>query len=327
MTPTLEHRPSGLSAAMIATLALGLCTLDVSEAQTASVADRLVSSWILTAVDKRASSDAPVRARAPHGLLVLDRAGNVFEFFSAMPALQPGAAPPAAPVATFEEHGGFWGRYSVDAAARRIDFAAEAGVSPSVQGRRFSRSFDLDGDRLVVTSGREPQAQGDTRWTWQRFPTVENLSPAYREVVGFWRNVGERQVDVATGAIQRESERGPSVIVYTPAGFVGVHFPPRLREPFAGDAPTADEAQAALRGYIGYWGSLGFYRGEVSHNILGGVAPTSGAILRRYAEVSGDKLVVRLQGGAARSADDAAPRTATEVLLERLSGADDMLPR
>jgi hypothetical protein len=314
------------TALLIAALALGCCPLGELEAQPASVADRLVSSWILVAVDKQARSDAPVRARAPHGLLVLDRAGNVFEFFGATLARPQGAAAPSGPLLTFEEYGGFWGRYTVDAAAGRINFAAEAGVSPSVQGLKFSRSFELDGDRLVVTSTREPQAQNDTRWTWQRFPTVENLSPAYREVVGFWRNVGERQIDAATGAIQRESQRGPSVIVYTPGGFVGVHFPPRVREPFAGDTPTADEAQAALRGYIGYFGSLGVYPGEVSHNVLAGVAPTGGAILRRYAEVNGDKLVVRIQGGLARASPDAAPRTSTEVLLERLSGADDMLP-
>jgi hypothetical protein len=308
-------------------LALASLVLGSSEAQPASVADRLVSSWILVAVDKQAGSDAPVRARAPHGLLVLDRAGNAFEFFSATPVPPQGGAVSTGPLQVFEEHGGFWGRYTVDESARRIDFAAEAGVSPSVQGLTFSRTFELDGDRLVVTSAREPQAQNDTRWTWQRFPTVENLSPAYREVAGFWRNVGERQVDMTTGAIQRESERGPSVIVYTPAGFVGVHFPPRVRAAFAGSTPTVEEAQAALRGYIGYWGSLGFYPGEVSHNVLSGVAPSSGAILRRYAEVDGDKLVVRIQGGAARAADDTAPRLATEVLLERLSGADDMLPR
>jgi len=170
-------------------------------------------------------------------------------------------------------------------------------------------------------------AQADTRWTWQRFPTVENLSPAYREVVGFWRNMGERQVNTATGAIERESQRGPSVIVYTPAGFVGVHFPPRVREPFAGEAVTADQAQAALRGYIGYFGSLGVYPGEVSHDILAGVSPTSGAILRRYAKITGDELVVRLQSGAARTSEDDQPRVATEVVLKRLSGAKDMLPR
>ena len=310
---------------VIAATVLAFFSFGEIEAQP-SVADRLVSSWILVAVDKQAGSDAPARARAPHGLLVLDRAGNVFEFFDATPVRPQGAATPTGPLLTFEEYGGFWGRYTVDASARRIDFAAEAGVSPSVQGLEFSRSFELDGDRLVVTSTREPQAQNDTRWTWQRFPTVENLSPAYREVVGFSRNVGERQIDAATGAIQRESQRGPSVIVYTPAGFVGVHFPPRVREPFAADTPTADEAQAALRGYIGYFGGLGVYPGEVSHNILAGVAPTSGAILRRYAEVTGDKLVVRLQGGLARASSDGAPRTSTEVFLERLSDADDMLP-
>ena len=313
-------------AAMIAALALGFFMLGEIEAQPANVADRLVSSWILVAVDKQAGSDAPVRARAPRGLLVLDGAGNVFEFFGATPVRPQGAAAPTGALLTFEEFGGFWGRYTVDESAGRISFAAEAGVSPSVQGLEFSRSFELDGDRLVVTSTREPQAQHETRWTWQRFPTVENLSPAYREVVGFWRNVGERQVDAATGAIQRESQRGPSVIVYTPAGFVGVHFPPRAREPFAGDTPTADEAQAALRGYIGYFGGLGVYPGEVSHNVLAGVAVTGGAILRRYAEVTGDKLVVRIQGGAARTSDDDTPRLATEVLLERLSDADEMLP-
>jgi hypothetical protein len=323
----LKARSASGPVAIIAALLLGFSIAGEAEAQARSAADRLVSSWILVAVDKQASSDAPVRARAPHGLLVLDRAGNAFEFFSATPVFPQGAAAPTGPLLALEEHGGFWGRYTVDESTQRITFSAEAGVSPTVQGLEFSRSFELDGDRLVVTSTREPQAQNDTRWIWQRFPTVENLSPAYREVVGFWRNVGERQVDAATGAIQRESQRGPSVIVYTPAGFVGVHFPPRVREPFGGDTPTAEEAQAALRGYIGYWGSLGVYPGEVSHNVLSGVAPTSGAILRRYAEVTGDKLVVRLQGGAARAADDPGPRTATEVFLERLSGADDMLPR
>jgi hypothetical protein len=135
-------------------------------------------------------------------------------------------------------------------------------------------------------------------------------------------------VDLATGEITRESQRGPSVIVYTPGGFVGVHFPPRVREPFAGPVPTADEAQAALRGYIGYFGTLGVYPGEVSHNILSGISPTTGSILRRYAAITGDELIVRLQGGgAARGADDDAPRSATEVVLHRLSGADDMLPR
>jgi len=37
-------------------------------------------------------------------------------------------------------------------------------------------------------------------------------------------------------------QRAPSVIVYTPGGFVGVHFPTLGRSPFAGKTPiTGDE--------------------------------------------------------------------------------------
>lgn len=315
--------------ALALSLASVLCaTSGTLDAQPLGAAEALVSSWTLVSVDKQAGSDEPVRVRAPRGLLVLDGAGNVFEYFNAAVPREPGTEALSNASQTLEDVGGFWGRYTVDESAGRLDFTAAAGVSPSVTGLEFSRSFELDGDRLVITSTDEPQAQRDTRWTWSRFPTVENLSPAYREVVGFWRNDGERSVNLETGEITRESQRGPSVIVYTPGGFVGVHFPPRVREPFAGPEPTAEEAQAALRGYIGYFGSLGVYPGEVSHNILSGISPTTGSILRRYAAITGDELIVRLQSGAARTADDDAPRgSATEVILHRLSGADDMLPR
>ncbi len=295
------------------------------QAQPSSVADRLVSSWVLVGLERQAGSAVPGPARAPRGLLVLDGVGNVFEFFQATPARPPGAPTPTPAQQTFDEYGGFWGRYTVDAAAGRMHFMAESGVSPSLDDLKFSRSFELDGDRLVVTSTEEPQAQGHTRWVWQRFPTVENLSSAYRQVAGFWRNVGERQIVQATGAVERESQRGPAVIVYTPAGFVGVHFPPRDRKPFAGEAPTDEEATAAMRGYIGYFGGLGVYPGEVSHNILTGVPNMGGAILRRYADITGDDLVVRIQGTARTSNEP--PRLATEVMLKRLSGAEDMLPR
>jgi len=63
------------------------------------------------------------------------------------------------------------------------------------------------------------------------------------------------------------------------------------------------------------------YPGEVFHNILGGVSPSAGAILRRFAKISGDELVVTLPSGNPQST------FATIVRLRRLSGADDMLPR
>ena len=87
-----------------------------------------------------------------------------------------------------------------------------------------------------------------------------------------------------------------------------------------------EEATAALRGYIGYWGTLSVYPGEVAHNILGGVSPAPGAILRRGAEVTGDELVVTLQNTAALIAGEPG-RQHTTVQLRRLSDADDLLPK
>jgi hypothetical protein len=296
-----------------------------SYAQTGDSGATLVSTWTLVSIEKDVASGDPTRQDSPRGLLVLDGAGYVFEYFSSA-SRNPTESPRLDPLGTLDSVGGFWGRYEADTEAQLLNFEANDGVSPSVRNLSFSRSFELTGDRLVVTSTDEPQAQGDTRWTWQRVPTVENLSPVYREVAGFWQHIEERRVDTATGEVQNSTRRAPSVIVYTPGGFVGVHFPTLGRDSFAGETPTEEEAQAAVRGYLGYFGTLNVYPGEVAHNVLSGVSPTTGSILRRYAEITGDELVVTLQSGAARTSDDDRPRTVTEVILRRLSGADDMLP-
>ena len=305
-------------------LALSCAVLLVSAAQAAGAqqtdaAADLVSSWLLVTAERDIASGEARRVAGARGLLVLDGAGNVFEFFTAPSGDRPEAARSAAQ-RIFADNGGFWGRYEAAPTAGRIDFEAEEGVSPSVRGLKFSRSYELAADRLIITSTDEPQAQGDVRLTWQRVPTVEHLTPAYREVVGFWRHVEERRVNTATGEVETTRERAPSVIVYTPGGFVGVHFPTLTRSPFAGETPTEEEAQAA-RNYLGYYGALGLYPGEVFHNVLGGVSPSAGAILRRFAKITGDELVVTIPSGNPQST------LATTVLLRRLSGADDMLPR
>jgi len=309
---------------MVRAAALTCAVLVISAAPPASAqetgaAANLVSSWLLVAAERDIASGQARRVPGARGLLVLDGAGNVFEFFTAASGDRPESAQPD-PRRVFADNGGFWGRYEAFPAAGRIDFEAEEGVSPSVRGLKFSRSYELVGDRLIVTSTNEPQAQGDVRLTWQRVPTVEHLSPAYREVVGFWRHIEEARLNTATGEVDNRRQRAPSVIVYTPGGFVGVHFPTLGRSPFAGETPTEEEAQAA-RNYLGYYGALGVYAGEVFHNVLGGVSPSAGAILRRFAKITGDELVVTIPSGNLQST------LATTVHLRRLSGVDDMLPR
>jgi len=284
----------------------------------------LVGTWTLIALDQ-GTNGTPTRVGNPRGLLILDGAGHAFEFVTSIAAQRAplGAQAPLADApATFAGYGGFWGGYRLDAAQKKIVFRPEAGISTLMTaGREFSRALDYAGDRLTVTSIDEPHAAGGTRWTWERLPTIDNLSPLYRRVVGFWQHVVEKRVNMSTKAVLSETHRSPSVIVYTPSGFVGVHFPPLNRKPFASETPTPEEARAALQGYIGYYGALGVYPGEVFHNILAGVSPVQGTTLRRFADIAGDELTVRLQNRNPTGQD-----TATLVILKRLSGEADMLP-
>jgi hypothetical protein len=261
----------------------------------------------------------------PRGLLVLDAAGHAFEFVtsSATQRTAAGQVPIADAPAAFAAYGGFWGQYRVDETQKTITYRPESGLHPQIGGKEFSRSFSLDENRLTITSTSEPYTTAGTRWVWDRVPVIDNLSPLYRNVVGFWRHIVEKRVNPTTGTVGSETKRSPSVIVYTPAGFVGVHFPPLNRKPFAADAPTPEEAQGALRGYIGYYGALTVYPGQVFHNILAGVSPIGGSILRRSAVISGDELTVQLPATRNQQGEDAQ----TIVILKRLSGATDMLPR
>ena len=292
-------------------------------AQTAAAA--LVSTWTLTTIERGGASGAAARVANPRGLLVLDGAGNVFEFVTSLATQRAagGQIPLAEAQANFAAYGRFWGQYRVDAAQRTITYRPEHGIHPNLGGREFSRSFVLDEDRLTITSIAEPNTPNGTRWTWDRVPPIDNLSPLYRNVVGFWRHIVEKRVNMTTGTSGADTRRSPSVIVYTPSGFVGVHFPPLNRKPFAADAPTAEEAQAALRGYIGYYGALTVYPGQVFHNILGGVSPVGGSILRRSAVINGDELSVQLPRTRSQQGEEAQ----TVVTLKRISGAADMLPR
>jgi hypothetical protein len=281
----------------------------------------LVSSWTLVSVERGISGEKPERVQNPRGLLIFDAVGHAFEFVTTSSRQQP-ETPQTDPLGMFAAYSGFWGGYRLNVDQKRITFKAEGAISLATMGRQFSRSIQQDGDRLTMTSIDEPHTQGGIRWTWLRVPTIDHLSPFYRQAVGFWQHVVERRVNASTGAVVSESKRAPSVIVYTPGGFVGVHFPTQNRKPFAAENPTADEARAAMQGYLGYYGALTVYPGEVFHNILGGVSPGAGSILRRYADIKGEELTVRLTPTGNQPVQNQ-----TIVVLRRLSGIDDMLPR
>jgi hypothetical protein len=141
--------------------ALLISAAPATRAQQTDAAAQLVGSWLLVGAERDVASGEPRRVAQSRGLLILDGAGNVFEFFTT-----PSAAPAQPdPRRIFADNGGFWGRYQAFPADGRIDFAAEEGVSPSVHGLKFSRHYEIAGDRLIITTTHEPQAQRDVRLT------------------------------------------------------------------------------------------------------------------------------------------------------------------
>jgi hypothetical protein len=280
----------------------------------------LVGTWTLVSVQQRVDSGTPATIQGARGLLVFDAGGHAFEIVTrATPEPLEGLTEAQA---RFQSIAGSWGGYRADMRERTITYEPLGAVSPNVMGTRFTRTFEAAGDRVIITSRPgELHAQGVTRWTWERMPVVENLSDGYRSVVGFWQHVVERRQNTTTGAVISETRRAPSVIVYTPAGYVGVHFPTLDRPRFASGEPTDAEARAQM-GYLGYFGALGVHPGMVVHNILaGGLA--SGSILRRFYELKGDELNIRFPPGTNRGGQ----QTTTFVTLRRLSGAKEMLGR
>ncbi len=227
-----------------------------AQAQRPASSRDLVGTWTLSAVE-RMGGGTPATVPLPRGLLVFDAAGHAFELASAgrrilYAANQP---TPAEAHAVYNNYSGFWGSYAVG--DQKITYRPEGAVSPNAMGEDIVRSFALKGDRLTIESATgAADGQDQTRWTWDRVPQLENLTPANRQLLGFWRHVVERRVNDTTGAVMNEATRAPSVIVYTPSGYVGVHFPPLNRAKFAAALPTDDEARAAITGFVSYYGCV-----------------------------------------------------------------------
>ena len=285
----------------------------------------LVGTWTLSAVEKTGPDGKWSAQTFPRGLLIFDRAGHAFELAETgrrMPyaASQP---TPAEAQIVYRNYSGLWGGYAVDAQQKTITYRPEGAISPNAMGQDVVRTFDLTGDRLVVTAtAAEPDGLSGTRWTWDRAPQLENLTTANRKVLGFWRHVVEKRINVTTGATASEAERAPSVIVYTPSGYVGVHFPPLNRPRFAAGLPTDDEARAAIAGVVSYYGAYTLAPGIVFHHrlIILGTAP--GDTLKRFYDITGDTLTLKFPPGRNQQGED----IRTEVTLKRISGEREMIP-
>ena len=304
-----------------------LAALLVDGAHGSAAQDRpaatLVGSWTLRAVEEGRAA-AGVRVTNPRGLLVLDATGHVCEIATTADlSVYTGArATPQEALAAFLNYTGFWGSYRLDGVGR-ITYRPEAAVNPNLDQRDVVRSYELEGERLTITAGAGEPLNAGTRWVWTRVPPVDGISEAHRRISGFWRHVSERSIATATGAVLSEVARGPSVIAYTPSGFMCVHFPRAGRTRFSADMPTPDEAKTALTGYTSYIAAFSVHPGFILHHQLSTLAPAPATSLQRFFEFQNDDAEVTYRfppavvGGAERR---------TQIVLRRLSGVADLMP-
>ncbi len=128
---------------------------------------------------------------------------------------------------------------------------------------------------------------------------------AARRLHGAWRYLGSNTDGKPTPG---RGANPKGIIYYDPSGTMVVQVAPDKERAKVGAAPTPDEAQAALAGYIAYFGTytVDEKAATVTHHRQASVQPGDVADLVRGYEFAGDRLILR------------PPGTTYEVVWERI---------
>src|SRR5579872_3441189 len=139
-----------LAALLIGSLSFSL-KLDAQQGRTPG--HGFVGSWRLRSTE-RIDGAAAVAIPNPQGLIVFDSAGHTVEVIT-----QLNRKPFASNRTTAEEaldafntFSGFWGSFKADEKTKIITYRPQGAVNPSLMGQDLRRGYELDGDRLVITS-------------------------------------------------------------------------------------------------------------------------------------------------------------------------------
>ena len=116
--------------------------------------------------------------------------------------------------------------------------------------------------------------------------TPAGASADRRTLIGTYELVTVEEKD-ATGKWSPTSNfNSNGYIIYADTGHMGVHIMPKVRARLTSNPPSADEAQAALRGYTAYFGSFTVNDKEpdkfLIHHRFGQINPGGQVDVRRY---------------------------------------------
>lgn len=164
----------------------------------------------------------------------------------------------------------------------------------------FKRYYDFIGNQLILTPGDNglTKDKATNRLIWERMPDAQ-LSPEAKKFVGTYRLQYTDRYTLANGKETVEGDkvdaRAGSVIIYTRSGHMMVHLRDKEgRQKYAGQTPTPDEALAAYRTYVGYFGTFNVHEGTnpayLVHHLEGALNPAMGPELQRFYQFTGNVL-------------------------------------
>ena len=141
------------------------------------------------------------------------------------------------------------------------------------------------------------------------------------KIVGTYRLVTIEVKDSNEAWSQTPNFDRMGYITYSATGYMGVNTMQKSRVPFAANQPTPEEAQEALGGYSGYYGSYTVDQDEdggfLVHHRVGQIDPGGEVDAKRFYDLDGDRLI--LTPAPASAGKEQATR---RIVWERLPDAE-----
>lgn len=272
---------------------------------------QLVGAWTLSRIERRDADGNPLSAPVEDrvGYLIYDASGHMGVTLM-RPEREPySAGGPTADeaLAQFGGYTSYFGRFSVDDTRGAVTHRLEGSLDPRGVGTDYVRFYTLAEDRLTL----QPPAAADgssISLTWVRQPDLpaSETTDTHRQLFGAYRiDVVSRHTTDGFAVDVDQFETG--YLLYSPSGHMSVHLARPGRAPFAGEAPTADEALRLTESYVSYFGPYEVNevagcitcpgprdQGYLIHHLVGSGNPQgAGTDARRYYELSDTHLTLR----------------------------------
>ena len=237
-------------------------------------ATALHGAWELVSIVRHSADGEELsRNEESTGFIMYDPAGAMGVVIQGADrqAATPGTrATPEEGLAAYRSYTAYFGAFTVDPEAGAVTHHLRASMNPNAAGSDYVRNYEFSEDRLTL----QPPAGADggtVRLTWRKLPDLAELTDEQRRFIGFWHFDRLERRDEAGEAetVERTFEDG--FIIYTASGHMAVHLVRPDRQPFGGPRPTAEEAGAAIRSYISYFGPYTIHAddGYIVHHRLG----------------------------------------------------------